>query len=302
MKPVVYADVLFAVNFLINFILLWTTGKIAKIRVEFVRLAIGASLGAIYAVIMFFPALRIYYTIIAKVLFSMLLIAVTFNIEKVKEYTKTLAIFYFVSFSFGGAVLGLFYFTDAGRSFGAFLSNGIIYFNLPWKILLISVVVSYLIITAVWHLMRKRINSENYCIPLSIIFDARSVNLNALIDTGNSLYDPISKFPVVIVEFLAIKEILPEEIQKIFIDSGENDLNLVYAVISDSKWVSRFRLIPFSSLGSRNGMLIGFKPDGIDILGGDERKGVSDIIVGIYNHRLSKNEEYRALLHPEIIS
>ncbi len=301
MRPIVYIDVLFFVNFLINYILLWTTGKVAKIRYSYIRIIIGASLGALYAVIMFFPAFKIYYTVLAKLLFSMLLVAVTYNMEKVKGFIKVLSIFYLVSFSFGGAALGLFYFTDAGRSLGAYLSNGVLYFNLPWKTLMISVLISYIVVMAVWHLLRSRINRENLYVPLSIMFDKKSVCLNALLDTGNSLYDPISKLPVIIVEFMAVKDLLPEEIQKLFIDSGENDLSIIYGVISNSRWISRFRLIPFSSLGSPNGMLIGFKPDEIGIVEDDEKKDINDIIVGIYNNRLSKNQEYRALLHPEII-
>lgn len=302
MKPVVYIDVLFGVNLLINYILLWTTGKISKIRTSVIRLIIGAALGAVYAVVMFFPAFKIYYTIIAKLLFSMLLIAVTYNVAKLKEFVKVLGMFYVVSFTFGGAALGLFYFTNVGAFVGALLSNGIIYFNLPWKVLLLSSSVAYIIIRVTWQLIQTKFNKENLYIPLSIIFDNKSISVNALVDTGNSLYDPISNLPVIVVEFQAIKELLPQEIQTIFSECSEDDLTMVYSIMSNSAWISRFRLIPFTSLGKENGMLIGFKPDEVEICKGSEKRDLRDIIIGIYNKKLTKDEAYKALMHPEIIT
>ncbi len=302
MKPVVYIDVLFVVNLIINYILLWTTGKLSRIRISHLRLLIGAVVGAIYAVIMFFPNFQIYYTMIAKILFSIILVALAFNIARIKEFVKVLGVFYIVSFTFGGAALGLFYFTDAGVFVGALLSNGVIYFNLPWKILLISSVMAYMIIRVTWHFIQTRINKKNLHIPLCIMFDNKSICVKALIDTGNALYDPISKFPVIIVEFQAIKDLLPQEIQEIFHKCCENDLNLISAIISNSDWISRFRLIPFSSLGKENGLLIGFKPDEIEVVEGSTKRDLQDIIVGIYNKKLSKDETYKALLHPEVIN
>ncbi len=301
MKPVVYIDVLFVVNLIINYILLWTTGYLSKIRISHVRLLVGAVVGAIYAVIMFFPNFQIYYTMIAKFLFSIFLVALAYNIAKIKEFIKVLGVFYIVSFTFGGAALGLFYFTDAGVYVGALLSNGVIYFNLPWKILLSSSVVAYMIIRITWHFIQTRINKKNLQIPLSIMFDNKSICIKALIDTGNALYDPISKFPVIIVEFQAIKDLLPKEIQEIFHKCSENDLTLITSIMSNSDWISRFRLIPFSSLGKENGLLIGFKPDEIEVVEGSTKRDLQNIIVGIYNKKLSKDETYKALLHPEVI-
>ncbi|NLY42430.1 MAG: sigma-E processing peptidase SpoIIGA [Clostridiaceae bacterium] len=300
-KPVVYIDVLFVINLIINYLLLWTTSKISKKRASTMRILAGAVLGAVYAVVMFFPAFKIYYTFIAKILFSMVLIAVTFNIEKAREFVKVLTIFYVVSFTFGGAALGLFYFTNVGAFIGALVSNGVIYFTLPWKVLLLSSMIAYIIIRITWSIIARKMGRENMFVPLVIIFDNKSICVNALIDTGNSLYDPISKFPVVVVEFNAIKELLPEDIQQIFSECSENDLNLISKIMSNSDWVSRFRLIPFTSLGKENGMLIGFKPDEVEIMEGEEKKDIKDIIVGVYNKKLSKDETYRALLNPEII-
>jgi len=301
-KPVVYIDVLFTVNLLINYLLLWTTSKISKIHASFARILTGAVIGAIYAVVIFFPAFKIYYTFIAKVIFSAALIAISFNIAKPKVFLKVFGIFYVVNFTFGGAALCLFYFTNVGAFVGAVLSNGIIYFNLPWKTLIISSCAAYLIMRVTWRVLQKTLSKENMYTSILIDFDKRDVCVNALIDTGNSLHDPISDFPVIVVEFNAVKPLLPEDIQVIFSESKENDLSLISKIVYNSVWASRFRLIPFSSLGKENGMLVGFRPDKVRIMEDNGNKDLKDIIVAIYNKKLSKDNKYSALLHPEVIA
>jgi len=159
-----------------------------------------------------------------------------------------------------------------------------------------------IIVRIFWDILQYRLVKEKLLKQLKIAFENKAIELSALVDTGNSLHDPLTNMPVVVVEFDAIKEILPMDIQSIFNESRENDLVTITGIISSSQWFSRFRLIPYTSLGKENGMLIGFKPDYIEILdNNEEKKGIRDVIVGIYNRALSKNEKYKALLSPELI-
>lgn len=68
-----------------------------------------------------------------------------------------------------------------------------------------------------------------------------------------------------------------------------------------SKWASRFRIIPFRSLGRDNGMLVGFKPDEIIIFDSERKIQSGNIIVAIYSKNLSGDGEYSALIHPEML-
>ena len=63
----------------------------------------------------------------------------------------------------------------------------------------------------------------------------------------------------------------------------------------------RLKVIPFSSLGKQNGMLLGIKAEEVVIKNeeGDETK--ENMIIGIYNKSLTKRGEYRALLGIELI-
>ena len=61
-----------------------------------------------------------------------------------------------------------------------------------------------------------------------------------------------------------------------------------------------FKFIPFSSLGNENGMLVGFKPDYIKIYG-EEENVRTDVIIGIYDGKLTKTNKYTSLVGLNIL-
>ncbi len=295
----VYLDILILENMAINFIILAATSHFSRIKVSTLKLVLGAFIGAAYVIAAFYPGFHICFTLVGKLLLSMVIIAVTFWPEKLRDFLRLLAIFYLVSFVFGGAAFALFYFSDSGGS----VYNGVFYIeSFPLKLLVISMVIAYLVIKWSWSFVKTRMIKEDVMVPISIEFGGNSVSVKSLIDTGNSLRDPISNLPVVVVEYTAVKELLPSEISEAFKDRTEENLELLSETIIKTDWASRFRLIPFNSLGKENGMLIGFKPDRVEVGAEDERKDYSDVIVGIYNNNLSCDQSYRALLSLELVN
>lgn len=297
----VYADIIFLLNLVMNFLILLLTSKLSKSKTSSLRMFLGSIIGASYAIFLIFcPDLKFYYTVLAKVLLSLLIIAIAFSPKKLTVLIKDLAMFYISTFIFAGAAFAFLYFNQTG----GVVKNGIVY--VFWQSNMMSIILSIftvgIIIKIIWELIQNRIVKEKLLIPLMISFEKKTIYMAALVDTGNSLHDPLTNMPVVVVEFMAIKEILPVEIKKIFEDSKEEDLNWITKILYDSTWVSRFRLIPFTSLGKENGMLIGFKPDFIEVGENEEKRGVTSVIIGIYNNSLSKNEKYKALLGPELVT
>ncbi len=119
--------------------------------------------------------------------------------------------------------------------------------------------------------------------------------INAIIDTGNFLRDPISKIPVIVVEKSALINIVPnyilDNLDKII--NGE-DINL-------KEYTSKVRIIPFTSLGKENGILLGIKADNVIINQDENDISVNDVIIGIYNGHLSKSGKYKALIGLDLI-
>jgi stage II sporulation protein GA (sporulation sigma-E factor processing peptidase) len=300
MEIFVYLDILILENIVINYFILLVTSKFSKNKTSNLRLFLGALAGAIYvALIICFPKIEASYNMWAKVFLSMLMIAISFSFEKVIGFFRTLAIFYVSTFIFAGATYA---FMSLNQK-GSFVKSGILYNfqESKWTSLVLSVILAGIIIRIFMEILQYKYVKEKLLINLKIAFESQSIDLAALIDTGNSLHDPLTNMPVIVVEYGAIKEILPLEIREIFETSKDDDLESLSAIMTNSRWISRFRLIPFSSLGKANGMLIGFKPDYIKIGEDKDKKGINNVIVGIYNNILSKNSRYKALLSPELI-
>ncbi len=294
----IYAEYLFLENFIMNFLILHITSYFCKYQGKTFKLVLGAGVGALYSFVIFFPSLHFFLSFTMKLVVSMLIMVVTFTPEKFRDFFKYLSIFYLVSFAFGGTAFALFYFTD----FNTILSNGIFYTNnFSFRALFYSGAVAYILIAVSIGFMKNKVNKENLYKEIIIEFDSRSKEINALIDTGNSLSDPISKFPVIVVEYSAIEELLPQGIRSIFKDENFNRLERMAAILQNSSWMNRFRVIPFTSLGMENGMLIGFKPDKVTLKMKENEININKIIIGISTNRLSRNGDYRALLNPDIL-
>lgn len=293
LKPVVYVDVLFVVNALINYILLYVTSKLAKLPTTPLRLLLGALAGAVYAVCMFFPQIRAFYTVAAKFAVSLILVSITFRMRRLRTYIRVVCIFYLTSFVFGGVTLFLLFFTNAGLTSGTVLSNGIFYFNLPWKTLLLSTAIAYATISAVWRIYKKNRGTDYR--RIYIVLNDKSVSLNAMVDTGNQLCDPITQTPVLIAEYDSVKQLLPDTVCQA-LSRPDGSIETVADSIEQTPLCGRFRVIPFTSLGTQNGLLVGFKPDAVHI----GRHAVKNVIVGIYQQQLSNNHEYNALLSPDV--
>ncbi|WP_432400762.1 sigma-E processing peptidase SpoIIGA [Wukongibacter sp. M2B1] len=294
----IYAEYLFLENFIMNFLILHITSYFCKYQGKTFKLGLGAAVGALYAFIIFFPSLHFLLSFSMKLVASMLIIVISFTPEKFRDFFKYLSIFYLVSFVFGGTAFALFYFTN----FNSILSNGIFYSNsFSFRALFYSVAVAYVLIVISIGFIKNRLNKENLYKQIIIEFDSKRKEINALIDTGNTLADPISKFPVIVVEYSAIEELIPDGVKDIFKNENTNKLEKVSDILQNSNWMNRFRIIPFTSLGKENGILIGFKPDNVMMeIKGDEMN-ITKTIIGISTNRLSKNGDYRALLNPDIL-
>lgn len=299
----IYLDVVALENIVINYLILMVTAKFSKNKSSNLRLLLGAMLGAAYLVVMILlPDMKVYTTVLSKLLLSIAMVAVTFHFTKLTVFFKTLAMFYAATFLFAGAGFALMF---LNREWGV-MKNGVLMtpmslLNTKWSELLVAFAVTLIILRIVWDVIQKKFLREKLLVQLIITFDKKAIQLFALVDTGNSLHDPLTNMPVVVVEYSAIKELLPPDIRDIYEKNTDNDLNTITATISCSDWFSRFRLIPFTSLGKENGMLIGFRPDYIEIGTEEEKRGVQEVIVGIYNRALSRNEQYRALMNPELM-
>lgn len=299
METYVYGDVILLENFIMNFIILWCTAKLLKHKRSWMLLAIAALLGAFYALGSYFPELNNFYTPFMKIIFSIFIITIAYLPHHIKDFAKLIAVFYIISFVFGGAAFGLFYFLNGLK----YISYGTFYIkDFPVKTLIVAILIAYFVVKYSWDFVQYRVKRERIITELNILLDNKKAAIMALVDTGNALNEPITKAPVVVAEYSSIKELLPQDVQEIFEKDNQNDFNLIAHIMSNSDLVTRFRVIPFKSLGKDNGMLLGFKPDEIQLIDQGKKQSIKNIIIGIYNKKLSNSGEYSALIHPDILN
>lgn len=291
----VYIDVLFVINFVVNYVLLLITGKIMRREKSYVRLVTAAIVGALYACFMFFPQIKFLYGCAFKIIASFLLILIAYGAKNAVLTVKTALVFYLSSFLFGGVTLALFYFTDAGLKYGGALNNGIFYFELPWKILFFSCLIAYIAMKTGFAIYKRDKNLSYRRIRVEIC--RNSADLNALVDTGNLLIDPITNSPVVVAELESVKKLLPGALIEVFREKKENDLETVSKAVKNTDFERRIRMIPFTSLGAENGIMLGFKPDSITV----GKSVVSNVCIGICARPLSNGHSYNALISPEAL-
>ena len=290
MRPTVYIDVLFFINLLINLILLYVSARLLSLKIKPLRFLIASFFGALYSVLIFFPDFNVFYSGSAKLLSSLAIIAIAFNIKGWRLYFKTLGIFYLVTLLFGGCVFALFYLSGIGSRVGAVIKNGIIYFDLPWQFLFFSIGISYIIISGIWKSILNRARGNSF-VSLNIEYSGSNATIRALLDTGNSLFEPISHSPVIVTEFGEIKNILPESIRAA-VESGNINFEENFKI----------RVIPFSSVGKENGLLLGFQPDRVTATVNEHQYEIENVIIGISPTRLSKDKSFQALINPAVIS
>jgi len=281
MGATVYADVLFLVNFLINLIILKITCLFMKENPLTSRLCLSSSLGALYAIFMFFPKLSFLYIIPFKIAFSIIMIKMVCPKAGFVKLCKYIILFYLVSFTFAGVLLSLIYLGGLQNETARVFRSGIFYFDISLSKLLCAWGICYAVL-ALGTAVFKR-NKSLGIKQLKICLSGRICEIDALCDTGNLLRDPFSNSPVIIAEKKYLLKLFPDGVPDI--DSQDaSDLKL--------------RLIPYSSIGKKDGMMIGFIPDEITVDG----KKTKSSVIAISPDTLSRPGEYGALFNPDILT
>lgn len=293
----VYLDIIFLENFILNCIILYAVSLVIKEKAGCIKLMIASLIGASYVIIYYLINFQSKWNLIFKIILSVVMVYISFMPKSFKEFIKQITFFYLVSFVFGGASLGVIYMVNAGK---ISIRNGIIVGNYTLKTIFIGVILAFTIITVAFKFVKNRISKKDLFCNIKIIINQSKINVKAVIDTGNFLKEPITNIPVIVVEKDILKNFVPKEILENIENILGGDLKNIPENIQNA-YMSKLKVIPFSSLGKQNGMLLGIKADGVVVKIDNEEKYVEKVILGIYTKKLSKKDEYNALLGIDVI-
>ena len=287
----VYLDIVLLENICMNYIILLATAIINKCKISYFRILISSILGAIYAVVTYLNIFEAYSGMIFKIILSIAMIYIAYLAKEAQKLFKELIIFYLTSFAFGGISFALLYFVNPEQ---VKLKNGVFVGTYPLKIVLLGGLVGFLVIIIAFKSYKVRMNKKDIYYELKIKLFEKEVETKAIIDTGNFLKEPITGVPVVVVERSLMYDIIPKCILNNIDEILSGDLEKMN---EHEEYISRIRLIPYSSLGNKNGMLLGIKVDEVII----DNNVINNSIIGIYKESLTKRGEYRALVGLELI-
>ncbi|MEE0059530.1 MAG: sigma-E processing peptidase SpoIIGA [Acutalibacteraceae bacterium] len=277
----IYIDVLIATNFVVNYFILLSVAKCRKLSPNQKRLLMGSFFGAVFSLIILLPSMGVILGGLVKIIISSVIVIITFGYNGFKALLKNIALFYLISFAFCGVMLFVwFIFTPKGLA----VNNSVVYFNISPRIMVVTTLVAYIVVRVCDRLINRTASNIEIC-KIKIIHHNSYCEFYGKVDTGNTLYEPFSRCPVIVVNESAIKSITDNKFAKI-LNNNEPDYSLK----------NKYRVIPFNAIGA-NGLLPAFSPDEVYI---NDCFCSEKIYVAVCKNDILCGE-IKAMVNPEII-
>ena len=292
----IYVDIIIVENLIMNYIILYATGLISKNKIYYIRIFIARLIGAIYSIIEYISKLNIYSNGIIKILLSIIIVFIAFNPQNVKKMCKQIVLFYLTTFTFGGVATYLIYVLKPQY---IIIKNGMYVGTYVLKVIFIGAILGTVILFVAFKLSKNKITKKDMTCKVKIKLNGKEKIINTMVDTGNLLKEPITGNPVIVVEKTVLYDLMPKEI----LNNTETILGGDFEKIPEkikNEYIPKLKIIPFASLGKQNGMLVGIKPESLEII--DEQiTEKKEAIIGIYAKSLTKRGEYNALIGIELL-
>lgn len=293
----IYADIVILLNIVMNTAILMLTAAAAGTSYKLWRVLIAAVIGAVYALGGVLPDLASFYSVLAKLVVSGLLIVVAFGLKPGRLLAFLLGIFYLVSFILGGAVFGWLFFWQSGKELA-------IVRLVPDSLSTLQLAAGSLLGTGLIILVARRVitnlQRRRTLYSTQISYRGKTVELTGLLDTGNGVYSLVGHKPVVIAEAASIVNLLSRAVSD-FLQNTKPEMWLSkLPECQDEAWLGSVEVVLYKVIGN-GGMLLGFRPDSVTVIGDNGRFMAVNVVVGIYPGKLAADQRYCVLLHPTIM-
>ncbi len=261
MEVVIYLDSLFLLNFIMNYwILKLLTYQFALKNRTLQRLVAAAIGSGMYILLLRFPMQTRFMQWIEIAVSVPAMLLIVLPKDKRAMWKQALAYGFLYSFIVAGILRTL---VSKLRIFSAY------------HVYTIAVLTgAYFCFEHIARYLQKQKNFKKHGLcNVKLKSDLNTVCVKALLDTGNSLREPISKRPVCLVEQDVLERLVPK----------------------DDVWI---RAIPYRSVGCEQGILYGVEIPELHITYGTEYFVAKKVICAGVGHKLSTNGAYQMILHP----
>ncbi|GIO26070.1 sigma-E processing peptidase SpoIIGA [Ornithinibacillus bavariensis] len=296
----IYLDAVWVLNLLLDLMLLMLTQALSRVYTLKRRLVIGAIVASLIV-----PA-TIYYpsaflnTVYGKLLYSILIILVTFQFTTIRLFLKQLLMFYFVTFSIGGGLFAAHYLLQNPVALSV---NGILTFSsglgdpVSWIFIIIGFPIAFWFTKSRMdkHVVDKIRYDQIYDVTLQI----RGIRFSTTgyVDSGNQLVDPLTKKPVIICDESFLQQWFQED-DWIKLKGAFENFDIDKIPVS---WEKYIQIVPFHGVEGKSNFLFALKPEELSIRYGEQKIIATKFLVGIQFSTLTKDQSYHCLLHPQII-
>lgn len=254
-----YVDVFFMVNFMMDYVLLLIVRKMLQCTATHGRICIGAAMGSfLTGMIVILP---IPYAVIKLILFHVFvntcMIRVGLKIKSIRAFLKAMIMLYIGSFLLGGIL----------EVFRPYVRVG--------SLFLVIAIAGYYLVLGIWKFVSYVQKWNQYHCRVELYLGNERYEIKGMIDTGNSLREPISGKPVSVLNRMTARKLF-----------GEKSLKDV-------------RYIPYQSIGKQDGVLPAFRFDKMCIYS-DKTCWVKEPLIAISEETIGTEEEYEMILNPNL--
>ena len=283
--PIIYVDVLIAVNWVVDDMILSATACVLHMPLAKKRLLFAGLLGGVSGLLILLPPFSVALSLLIKLISACLLTFFAFPWRGIKSFAKTTTVFFIIAALFAGILSGIWLHTS-GEMF--LVRNGIVYFSISPLWIALFAGISYGVVRMYDRLTRK--NAPQNCeYILRIENNGKYCTCRALYDTGLHLNEPFSGRPVIVVERTVIEALEDTSLCSC----------LQFHDTLSSERSQGIRLIPYHTLENK-GLLPAFLPKTVTVCAmGQSPRDISGTYVAV-TENLGRGE-YRALIGNSVV-
>lgn len=273
---VVYADILVILNLIVDYFLLSASAAILRVKLSVFRQLASAAVGAFSSLYIFAPDLGLFFDLVFRAVICAVMVLCAFGFRSAKRFFRSAGVLFLVTCGFGGIMTAVW---SAFRPKGMTVVNSVVYFNISPAVLICASVITYLLFMLLKAIFSGTSRLADRC-EITVTAEEKSITMDAIVDTGNSIKDYLSGSEVIIADGEFVKVLL----------GSDNP-------VTDIRLKKRYRILPLSTV-SGGGTLDGFRCDSAVISDGERTVKLEKPILAVSKTPL--RDDYQAIVNPEI--
>lgn len=275
---VVYLDRVFLLNLLLDYLLLLAAAQLSGRTLHRLRLLACAAGGGAYAVLTFLPGCGFLRMPLCQLAVGSIIALCAYG-----GRGRPALLFLLLSGGLAGFVLALGLWAGSPTGLLGRVYRG----EVSWPLLLGAALGFYVLLRLLLGQGARHGGGELLKITISVC--GRKQTVTALHDTGNTLRDPVSGRPALVLERNAAEELWPPEVAAVLASPLPPEEKM--ARLHRQGAAVTFSLLPFRSVGTPAGLLLAARSDYIEING----RRYPRTPVALSEHPVSDGGGYHAL-------